>query len=109
MDSTRHPAQTVDKVEIESSTQSSAVNSFSSKGATIVNPTTSAERTTSSPSAPPTTRSPRGLGALDLLVLAAWCGVAAGLLEVGARGLCRAINPVHRLYLMSRQIGRAHV
>jgi arylsulfatase A-like enzyme len=78
------------------------VSSYSSKGATIVNPTTSSERTASSPSAPPTTKSPRGIGNLDLLVLAAWCGLAAGLLEVCARVLCRAINPVHRLYLMSR-------
>jgi arylsulfatase A-like enzyme len=44
----------------------------------------------------------RRLGPLDLLVLGAWCGVAAGLLEVGTRVLCRAINPDHRLYLMSR-------
>ena len=35
-------------------------------------------------------------------MLSAWCGLAAGLLEVGTRVLCRAINPTDRLYLMSR-------
>jgi arylsulfatase A-like enzyme len=39
---------------------------------------------------------------LDVLILAAWCGLATGLLEVGARVVCRAINPVNRLYSMSR-------
>jgi len=39
---------------------------------------------------------------LDILVLAGWCGLAAGLLEVGTRVLCRAINPSGRLYEMSR-------
>ena len=41
-------------------------------------------------------------GPLDVLGLAAWCGVAAGLLEVAARVLCRAIDPTWRLYMMSR-------
>jgi hypothetical protein len=36
----------------------------------------------------------------DLLFLSAWCGLAAGLMEVGTRVLCRAINPSQRLYLM---------
>ena len=35
-------------------------------------------------------------------MLAAWCGLAAGLLEVATRVLCRWINPTNRLYLMSR-------
>ena len=39
---------------------------------------------------------------MDVLVLSAWCGLAAGLLEVGTRVLCRAIDPTKRLYLMSR-------
>ena len=34
--------------------------------------------------------------------LAAGCGLAAGLLEVGSRILCRSINPTNRLYEMSR-------
>jgi arylsulfatase A-like enzyme len=42
------------------------------------------------------------LGLWDLLILAAWGGLAGGLLEVGTRVVCRLINPVHSLYLMSR-------
>jgi arylsulfatase A-like enzyme len=41
------------------------------------------------------------LRARDLLFLSAWCGLAAGLLEVGTKVLCRAIDPSQRLYLMS--------
>jgi len=37
-----------------------------------------------------------------VLILAGWCGLAAGLLEVGARILCRYINPANRLYQVSR-------
>jgi arylsulfatase A-like enzyme len=37
----------------------------------------------------------------DLFLLSAWCGLAAGLLEVGTRVLCRAIDPSERLYLTS--------
>ncbi len=40
--------------------------------------------------------------ARDLLLLSAWCGLAAGLLEVGTRVLCGAIDPSQRLFLMSR-------
>ena len=40
--------------------------------------------------------------AVDLFLFSAWCGLAAGLLEVGARVLCRAIDPSQRLYLVSR-------
>jgi Sulfatase len=65
-------------------------------------PTTDTERPGSGPPAPETVNVSRRLGAIDLLVFAIWCGVAAGLLEVGARIVCRAINPVHRLYFMSR-------
>jgi arylsulfatase A-like enzyme len=42
------------------------------------------------------------LGALDLLLLSVWCGLAGGLLEVGTRILCRTINPTQRLYVMTR-------
>ena len=45
---------------------------------------------------------PRRSGPLDVLTLAVWCGLAAGLLEVGARILCRFINPTNRLYQVSR-------
>ena len=42
------------------------------------------------------------LGRLDLLVLSAWCGLAAGELEVAARVVPRAFNSTHRLYMMTR-------
>ena len=35
-------------------------------------------------------------------MLSVWCGLAAGLLEVGTRALCRAIDPTKRLYTVSR-------
>jgi arylsulfatase A-like enzyme len=60
------------------------------------------KRMASSPQTAQAVNLPRRLGALDVLVLAVWCGLAAGLLEVGARVLCRAINPVGQLYFMSR-------
>jgi hypothetical protein len=41
-------------------------------------------------------------GALDVLLLSLWCGLAAGLLEVGTRVACRAFDPTDRLYWMSR-------
>src|SRR5271165_4898173 len=44
----------------------------------------------------------RRISPRDVLILAAWCGLAAGLLEVGARILCRCINPTGRLYQVSR-------
>jgi arylsulfatase A-like enzyme len=40
--------------------------------------------------------------AVELLLLSAWCGLASGLLEVGARVICRAIDPTQRLYMVSR-------
>ena len=47
--------------------------------------------------------SPGGqFGPRDVLLLSAWCGLAAGWLEVGTRVLCRSIDPTNRLYLMSR-------
>ena len=45
---------------------------------------------------------PRRLGALDVLVFSAWCGLAGGLLEVATRVLCRYIDPTNRLYALSR-------
>ena len=41
-------------------------------------------------------------GLLDVFVLSAWCGLAAGLLEVAVRVSWRLIHPGHSLYLMSR-------
>jgi arylsulfatase A-like enzyme len=45
---------------------------------------------------------PRRLGALDVLLLSVWCGLAAGLLEVGVRILGRVLDPRSSLYLRSR-------
>ena len=42
------------------------------------------------------------LGAREVLAWAVWFGLSAGLLEVAARVLCRAIDPTRRLYLMSK-------
>jgi arylsulfatase A-like enzyme len=39
---------------------------------------------------------------LDLLVLAAWCGLAGGELEVASRVVPRFLGSTHRLYLMTR-------
>ena len=41
-------------------------------------------------------------GPRDVLLLAAWSGLAAGWLEVAARISCRYINPTNRLYQRSR-------
>ena len=48
------------------------------------------------------TRQTGWLRAMDVLAWSVWLGLAAGLLEVGTRVLCRAIDPTNRLYLMSR-------
>jgi arylsulfatase A-like enzyme len=45
---------------------------------------------------------PRRLGPIDVLVLAVWCGLAAGLLEVGTRIVCRSLDPNGRMFLMTR-------
>jgi arylsulfatase A-like enzyme len=42
------------------------------------------------------------LGPVDVLVLSAWCGLAAGELEVAARIVNRAFSSTHRLYMMTR-------
>ena len=44
----------------------------------------------------------RRLGPVDVLVLSAWCGLAAGELEVAARIVYRALSSTQRLYLMTR-------
>src|SRR5262245_44700441 len=41
-------------------------------------------------------------GSLPLLVLSAWCGLIAGLLEVGATLLRRRVLDVNQLYKLSR-------
>jgi arylsulfatase A-like enzyme len=42
------------------------------------------------------------LGPLTVLMLSVWCGLVAGLLEVASRVVCRAVDPTHELYMMSR-------
>ncbi len=58
-----------------------------------------------------TTRSPKlrqarivrhRISAANLLLVSAWAGLAAGLAEVAARVICRAIDPSQRIYLVSR-------
>jgi hypothetical protein len=44
----------------------------------------------------------RPLGALDVVLLSAWCGLGAGWLEVGVRVLAKSILTSNRMYLMSR-------
>jgi arylsulfatase A-like enzyme len=63
--------------------------------------TTQADRRIPSSSARPRTIRPR-LRPLDILILSAWCGLAGGLLEVGARIVCKSLIASNRLYLMSR-------
>jgi arylsulfatase A-like enzyme len=72
------------------------------EGASTLNTTTDAKQMTSSPPSARAVGHSGRPGPWHLLVLAVWCGLAGGLLEVGARVLCRALDPVHRLYLMSR-------
>ncbi len=43
-----------------------------------------------------------GLGALDMLALSAWCGLAAGELEVAVRVIPRALSPAYPLVMMTR-------
>ena len=42
------------------------------------------------------------IGPFDVVVLSVWCGLVAGLFEVGTRILCRAIDPTKRLHWMTR-------
>ncbi len=64
--------------------------------------TTSADRTMSpSRSVSDRPASPR-LRAPDVLVLSLWCGLAGGLLEVGARVVGKTYFSTNRLYMMSR-------
>ena len=67
-----------------------------------MNKATVANRLTSCPGSAQTPALAGRVGPLSLLALSAWCGLAAGWLEVGTRVLCRSINPTNRLYMMSR-------
>ncbi len=64
--------------------------------------TTPAERKAFVPGLARGSPSARRLGPLGIWALSAWCGLAAGWLEVGTRVLCRSIDSTNRLYLMSR-------
>ncbi len=60
---------------------------------------------TSNPDSNAASRKPeasRRLGPLDVLVVSAWCGLAAGELEVAIRILTRNLSSSDRLYLMTR-------
>jgi arylsulfatase A-like enzyme len=64
--------------------------------------TTLADRTIAKPDPAGAPAPPRRLGPTDVLVLSTWCGLAAGLMEVGLKVLLRSIDPTKRMYLMSR-------
>ena len=49
-----------------------------------------------------TSKSQGRLAPLEIFALAAWCGLAGGLLEVGTRVLCHTIDTQNRMYMMSR-------
>ena len=42
------------------------------------------------------------LGPVDVLLFAAWCGLAAGELEVASRFLRRALSTTDRMFLLTR-------
>jgi arylsulfatase A-like enzyme len=56
----------------------------------------------SSPSGPGSSAAARRLGPVDVLVLAAFSGLAAGELEVATRVVNRALRPTQQLYMMTR-------
>src|SRR5689334_19598150 len=47
-------------------------------------------------------RPARGPGPIEVLILAAWCGLAAGELEVAAQATRRLLSSSDRLYMMTR-------
>jgi arylsulfatase A-like enzyme len=64
--------------------------------------TTYPHPTASAPRSARPVAAPRPLGARDMLGLSAWCGLAAGLVEVGTKVLWRSISPKHTLYQTTR-------
>jgi arylsulfatase A-like enzyme len=68
----------------------------------LVSTTSVPDRTIRSPELDRARPFPHRIGAVDLFLLSAWCGLAAGLLEALARALCRAIDPSQRIYQVSR-------
>jgi arylsulfatase A-like enzyme len=67
-----------------------------------VSTTTPADRKVSPARSGPARPTPPRLGPLDILVLSAWCGLAAGLLEVAARVVGKTYFSSNRLYMMTR-------
>src|SRR4029077_19424310 len=78
------------------------MSGFCARRIGLMRKATPPDRVTAAPGSARTLVSGDKLGPRDVLALAAGCGLAAGWLEVGARVLCRSIDPTHRLYLMSR-------
>jgi len=68
----------------------------------VMNTTTPADGVTAAPGSLGSPAPPSRLGPLDMLALSAWCGLAAGLLEVGTRVVCRSVGASNQLYMMSR-------
>jgi hypothetical protein len=76
--------------------------------------TSPADRMTLSPGSARSQALVGRLGPLDVLALSGWCGLAAGLLEVGTRVLCRSIGAtnqdpgqerLHRVHVVLASVG----
>ncbi len=76
--------------------------SFSDTESPVSATTPGDRRGSAAPSAPQTRPIEHRLRPLDILVLSAWCGLAGGLLEVGARIVGTTYFSSDRFYLMSR-------
>ncbi len=68
----------------------------------LVSTNVAAYRINSSPTSARNLAGACRLGALDVLLLSAWCGLAGGLLEVGTTICVRNLIPTNRGYLMTR-------
>jgi arylsulfatase A-like enzyme len=68
----------------------------------VISTASIADQPTSGSQSDQTLASRSRFGPMDVLALAAWCGLAAGWLEVGTRALFKNLIGTHRLYLMSR-------
>jgi arylsulfatase A-like enzyme len=64
--------------------------------------TTPAERRSFQQTPAASTKQASRLSSTEVLAWSVWLGLAAGMLEVGMRVLCRAIDPTHRIYLMNK-------
>jgi arylsulfatase A-like enzyme len=68
----------------------------------VISKSTIADQSTAGPRPDRALAPRRRLGPCDVLALAAWCGLAAGWLEVGTRVLSKSLMASHRFYQMSR-------